>query len=108
MNKDEHKFIDEVAPTEVYTAWIEFRSVGLSQNMLPNVRFSHYFNKQPEADQLPSSYKVVLDLMDAMNIHAMAPTEEFIETFHQEDPDEKVKVLDAAVEKEETEGSTNH
>ena len=108
LNKEEHKFIDSVSSAEVYTATLEFRSVGLSENMLPNIKFSHYFNKEPKRDDLPASYRVVLDLMDAMNIHAMNPTEEFIEEFHSDDPDERVKVLDALEQKDDTEGSTNH
>lgn len=105
---NEHKFIDSVSSAEVYTATLEFRSVGLSENMLPNIKFSHYFNKEPKRDELPASYRVVLDLMDAMNIHAMNPTEEYIEEYLADDPDERVKVLDALEQKDDTEGSTNH
>lgn len=111
-DKKEVVFIKEINPTEVYTATLEMRSVGMSQNMLPRVIFSHYFDHEPDADEIPYSYRFVLDLVEAIEAGKMMPTAKDLEAFNSSNPDEDVVrmeqevVLAEAVE--ESEDSTKH
>lgn len=52
--------IDEVHPTDVYVATLELRSVGLSKNLYPVLKFSHHFTSEPE--QPPYSYLAMLQI----------------------------------------------
>lgn len=111
-DKKEVVFIKEINPTEVYTATLEMRSVGMSQNMLPRVLFSHYFDHEPDADEIPYSYRFVLDLVEAIEAGKMMPTAEDLATFNSTNPDEDVVRMENEVQiaeaVEEAEDNTKH
>lgn len=102
----EHQFIDKVVPTEVYTATMEFRSVGMSPNLLPNIKFSHYFKEAPQADEIPYAFRVVLDLAEAMQIAQLDGSKQDLE-MQNDNPDQAVLVLDAQADKNDG-GKTEH
>lgn len=56
--------LDDIAATDVYTATLELRSVGDSQNIFPLVRFSHHFTQEPTT--VPYAYQAMMQLAETL------------------------------------------
>lgn len=94
---------NELPPQDVYTATLELRSVGSSQEIIPSIKWSHILEGDPgeraKNGLLPHSYMAMAQIMDLIN-GVMRTVSEAVEDSLPEDPDEAAQVLTAMSQKE--------
>ena len=93
----EAKKIENLDPTEIYVARLEFRSDGTSNYVVPNIEYSHEF-PDTYAGEWPYAYLAMRDI--AMLLALQAQTHINTEFDLPDDPDELARVTLAQVAKD--------
>lgn len=107
---DQKLLTGDLPKTEVFTATLKLRSVGNSQNIIPELTWSHQLdgNLEDRADrnQLPYSYMAMVKIANGIKA-VMRPLDPMLEEALPEDQDEAAIMLDAVAEYNENGRKTN-